>query len=90
LLPGSLPGSVWYLDLEIFMAVRGRICRTRKYLQRANDFVYSGTSYFIGDVENGYTITKKPVDETCIVLGDSVIGNVGAEKSNERRAFSGN
>jgi hypothetical protein len=27
-------------------------------------------------------VTVKPVDENCVVLGDSIVRNVGAEKPN--------
>jgi hypothetical protein len=32
----------------------------------------------------GDTVTVKPVGEKCLVLGDSIVRNVGAEKSNMR------
>ena len=34
------------------------------------------------NVGNGDTVTVKPVGETCLVLGDSIVRNVGAENSN--------
>jgi len=34
------------------------------------------------DIGNGDMVTVKPVGEKCLVLGDSIIRNVGAEKSN--------
>jgi hypothetical protein len=34
------------------------------------------------DVGKGKTVTVKPVREKCLVLGVSIIRNVGAEKSN--------
>jgi hypothetical protein len=36
------------------------------------------------DVGKGKTVTVKPVREKCLVLGDSIIRNVEAEKSNMR------
>jgi hypothetical protein len=36
------------------------------------------------DVGKGVTITVKPVVEKCLVLGDSIVRNVGAEKTNMR------
>jgi hypothetical protein len=36
------------------------------------------------DVEKGDTVTVKTVDETCLVLGDSIVRNVRVEKSNMR------
>jgi len=36
------------------------------------------------DVGKGETVTVKPVGETCLVLGDSIVRNVGTEKSNMR------
>lgn len=36
------------------------------------------------DVAKGDTVTVKPVREKCLVLGDSIVRNVGAEKSNMR------
>jgi len=35
-------------------------------------------------VRNGDTVTVKPVGEKCLVLGYSIVRNVGAEKSNMR------
>ena len=35
----------------------------------------------VGSVD---TVTVKPVDEKCLVLGDSIIRNCGAEKPNKR------
>jgi hypothetical protein len=35
-------------------------------------------------VGKGDTVTLKPVGEKCLVLGDSIGRNVGAEKSNKR------
>ena len=36
------------------------------------------------DVGKGDTVTVKSVDEMCLVLGDSIVRNVGAEKPNMR------
>jgi hypothetical protein len=36
------------------------------------------------NVGKGDTMTEKPVKEKCLVLGDSIVRNVGAEKSNMR------
>jgi len=36
------------------------------------------------DVGKGDTVTVKPVREKCLVLGDSIVRNVGAEKPNMR------
>ena len=36
------------------------------------------------DVGKGDTVTVKPVGEKCLVLGDSIVRNAGAEKSNTR------
>jgi len=34
------------------------------------------------DIRNGDTVTVEPVGEKCLVLGESIVSNVGAEKSN--------
>ena len=51
LLPGRLPGSVGYLDRDVFMAVSSRPFRNekRKNLYGANDSVCRGTSSFVND-----------------------------------------
>jgi hypothetical protein len=36
------------------------------------------------NVGKGDTMMEKPVSEKCLVLGDSIVRNVGAEKSNMR------
>jgi TolA-binding protein len=36
------------------------------------------------DVGKGETVTVRPVGEKCLVLGDSTVRNVGAEKANMR------
>jgi len=42
------------------------------------------------DVGKGGTVTVKPVGEKCSVLGDSIVRNAGAEKSNMKfECFSG-
>jgi len=40
-------------------------------------------------LERGDTVTVKPVVEKCLVLGDSIVRNAGAQKPNEGRVFSG-
>jgi len=42
------------------------------------------------NVGNKDTVTVKPVDEKCLVLGDSIVRNVGRETKYEGRVFSGN
>jgi len=70
---------LWVLEEKLRDAQIQELKRRNKALEEQLLLAENGKN-----VGNGDTVTVKPVGEKCLVLGDSIVSNAGAEKPNMR------